>query len=303
MEVQTSLHGAPHANHKHHSYHTTPPLEPSAVHLTPIPSLHSEWQLYFQYCCNDHISPPYFHVQEFYEIIVLIRTYRKYLTETTLFEAGSGDVLLFAPGERHMGIHIKDPMYERYYFYMHPQLIEHLPERERIVQLFHRSSYIKNRITLPRDIYDTLTQKKILMQTSDIDPLMLISFFYQLLSHLIQIPETTSGAVAANNSLLTDILNYINTSFADIQSASAIASHFSISSSYLSRLFRESLELSPYQYLMHIRLDEARRMLMRGASVTEACYACGFNDCSHFIQYFKREMGITPAKLRNMQST
>lgn len=103
--------------------------------------------------------------------------------------------------------------------------------------------------------------------------------------------------------LYQPILNYINTSYADILSASAIASHFSISSSYLSRLFRESLELSPYQYLMHIRLDEARRMLMKGASETEACYACGFSDCSHFIQYFKRKMRITPAKLRKMQST
>jgi len=302
MNDQNSLHVAQ-KNSPRTSYQITPPLDSHAVHAAPIPSLYSDWQFYFQYCCNDHISPPFFHVQELYEIIVLIRTYRKYLTETNLFEAGSGDVFLFAPGERHMGIHIKDPMYERYYFYIHPLLIAQLPDSERILHLFHRTSYIKNRITLPKDIYDTLTPKKLLIQSADIEPLTPISFFYQLLSHLMQIPETTTGVINAANNLLTEILNYINTSYADIPSASAIASHFSISSSYLSRLFSELLELSPYQYLMHIRLDEARRMLMKGASVTEACYACGFSDCSHFIQYFKRKMGITPAKLRKMQST
>jgi len=268
MNDQNSLHVAQ-KNSPRTSYQITPPLDSHAVHAAPIPSLYSDWQFYFQYCCNDHISPPFFHVQELYEIIVLIRTYRKYLTETNL----------------------------------HPLLIAQLPDSERILHLFHRTSYIKNRITLPKDIYDTLTPKKLLIQSADIEPLTLISFFYQLLSHLMQIPEATTGVINAANNLLTEILNYINTSYADIPSASAIASHFSISSSYLSRLFRESLELSPYQYLMHIRLDEARRMLMKGASVTEACYACGFSDCSHFIQYFKRKMGITPAKLRKVQST
>ena len=96
--------------------------------------------------------------------------------------------------------------------------------------------------------------------------------------------------------LLTDILAYIHSEYAIINSVGMIADRFGISVSYLSRIFKEWLHTPPYRYLTDVRLDEARRMLEEGMSVTEACYASGFTDCSHFITYFKRSMGVTPAK-------
>jgi len=285
------------------AYLSYPPVGENAVHLSPIPGLDLDWQVFFLYDCENHFSPSFFHVQEYYEIIVIINSNRKYLTETTLFDAGYGDVLLFVPGERHMSIHVKDPLYERYYFYIHPLLLRQLPEGARIAALFHRSAHIKNRISIPKDVFKELIPKDIFMQGTNAELLTVLSLFYQLLSRLLQIQDNQTEASDTTNLLLSEILHYIDSSYANIPSASAIAEHFDISPSYLARLFRNSLAISPYQYLMHIRLDEARRMLMKGASVTEACYACGFSDCSHFIQYFKRKMGITPAKLRKVQST
>lgn len=283
------------------AYQAFPPVNPDTMHLSPIPGLDTEWQMYFQYTCDHHLSPSYFHVQEFYEIIVIIHSNRKYLTETTLFDAGYGDVLLFAPGERHMGIHVKDALYERYYYYIHPLLLRQLPEGDRIASLFHSSSRVKNRISIPNDVFGELIPKEILQQGANAEPLTLLSLFYQLLSHLLQIRNKQSELSDTTHQQLSEILHYINSSYANIPSAAAIAEHFSISPSYMARLFRDSLAISPYQYLMHIRLDEARRMLEQGASVTEACYSCGFGDCSRFIQYFKREMGTTPSKMRKQK--
>jgi len=287
---------APHK--KTGAYQSYPPVDDWSVHISPVPGLDSDWQVFFLYNCDDHIAPPFFHVQEYYEIIVIIHSNRKYLTDTTLFDAGYGDVLLFAPGERHMGIHVKDPLYERYYFYIHPLLLRQLPEGARIASLFHRTSHIKNRISIPKDIFGELLPKDIFMQGENAEPLTVLSLFYRLLSCLLQIQDGQPEVSDTTNRLLSEILHYINSSYANIQSAAAIAEHFSISPSYMARLFRDSLSISPYQYLMHIRLDEARRMLEQGASVTETCFACGFGDCSRFIQYFKREMGITPSKMR-----
>lgn len=280
------------------AYLSYPPVDDSSIHLSPIPGLNLDWQVFFLYGCENHISPPFFHVQEYYEIIVIIHSNRKYLTDTTLFDAGYGDVLLFAPGERHMGIHVKDPLYERYYFYIHPLLLRQLPEGARIAALFQRTSHIKNRISIPKEVFGELIPKEIILQGANAEPLTLLSLFYQLLSRLLQIQDGQPEVSDTTNQLLSEILHYINSSYANIQSASAIAEHFSISPSYMTRLFRDSLSISPYQYLMHIRLDEARRMLEQGATVTEACFSCGFGDCSRFIQYFKREIGITPAKIR-----
>ena len=294
----TSLHKNSTSRENTNAYMSYPPLDDWAVHISPVPGLELDWQVFFQYCRENHISPSYFHVQEYYEIIVIINSNRKYLTETTLFDAGHGDVLLFAPGERHMGIHVKDPLYERYYFYIHPLLLRQLPEGTRVTALFNRTSHIKNRISIPKDIFGELIPKDIFIEGANAEPLTVLSLFYQLLSRLLQIQDSQLEASDTTNHQLSEILHYINSSYAIIQSASAIAEHFDISPSYLARLFRNSLAISPYQYLMHIRLDEARRMLEQGASVTEACFACGFGDCSRFIHYFKREMGITPSKMR-----
>ena len=42
----------------------------------------------------------------------------------------------------------------------------------------------------------------------------------------------------------------------------------------------------------------AKRILEQGASVTEACYESGFNDCSYFIKCFRKSVGFTPYQYR-----
>ena len=62
----------------------------------------------------------------------------------------------------------------------------------------------------------------------------------------------------------------------------------------LSRDFRALFGTSPYRYLVLRRLDKARGLMLRGVSASEAAYACGFADQSHFGRHFKRAFGLTP---------
>jgi AraC-like DNA-binding protein len=49
-----------------------------------------------------------------------------------------------------------------------------------------------------------------------------------------------------------------------------------------------------------LRVQEARRILNETrASVTEACYASGFSNLSHFHTVFKRQTGCSPLKFRS----
>jgi len=62
-----------------------------------------------------------------------------------------------------------------------------------------------------------------------------------------------------------------------------------LSSSHFSGLFRHETTMSPAEYMMHTRLDYAKRMLRSNEkSLTEIALDCGFNSSSYFSQCFVR---------------
>jgi AraC-like DNA-binding protein/quercetin dioxygenase-like cupin family protein len=67
-----------------------------------------------------------------------------------------------------------------------------------------------------------------------------------------------------------------------------------VSREHLHRLFRNTLGVTPGQYLRLSRIALARRLLRRGEPIIAAAGACGFADQSHFTRWFKRYLGVTP---------
>lgn len=81
-----------------------------------------------------------------------------------------------------------------------------------------------------------------------------------------------------------------------------IASIEFLSESYLSRIFRRSLNQTFTEYIVSVRLDHARRSLLNTRdSVTEIAYACGFKSTNSFIHYFGQYYGTTPGQYRKME--
>lgn len=64
---------------------------------------------------------------------------------------------------------------------------------------------------------------------------------------------------------------------------------------HFARIFRELIGIPPHLYLCRIRLGHAARSLRDGASVTEACFASGFQNLSHFSRQFQRHFGMKPS--------
>jgi AraC-like DNA-binding protein len=62
------------------------------------------------------------------------------------------------------------------------------------------------------------------------------------------------------------------------------------------RAFRSRYGLPPHAYLVQIRLQAARRLLLSGSSVIESALATGFYDQSRLGRFFRRAYGISPAR-------
>jgi AraC family transcriptional regulator len=67
----------------------------------------------------------------------------------------------------------------------------------------------------------------------------------------------------------------------------------------LSRGFRTSRGCSIGQYIERERIENAKRLLLRGESIKSIAYTMGFASPSSFSYAFRRKAGISPAEYRN----
>ncbi len=77
-----------------------------------------------------------------------------------------------------------------------------------------------------------------------------------------------------------------------------VAAHAGVSKFTLLRRFRNTLGTTPHAYLVMHRVNRATAMLARGASPAEAALAAGFSDQAHLGLWFRRLLGVTPARYR-----
>lgn len=76
-----------------------------------------------------------------------------------------------------------------------------------------------------------------------------------------------------------------------------LAGRVSMSPFRFARVFRELTGVPPHKYVVQRRLQRAHDLLQSGESVTDTCYAVGFNNLSHFIRSFRRAFGVAPSRL------
>jgi AraC-like DNA-binding protein len=74
-----------------------------------------------------------------------------------------------------------------------------------------------------------------------------------------------------------------------------LASLTGLSKAYLIRSFRRLVGMPPYEWLLQLRIEEARRRLQKGYRISDLAIELGFADQSHFHRRFKLITGMTPA--------
>jgi len=95
--------------------------------------------------------------------------------------------------------------------------------------------------------------------------------------------------------------NFIDNNFEqelnlDLLSGTQFTSKF-----HLLRLFKKYYGLTIRQYLIERRLEKSKDLLSKGRSVTEACFAVGYESLPSFSTLFKRKTGLTPIRFQKQQ--
>ncbi len=91
---------------------------------------------------------------------------------------------------------------------------------------------------------------------------------------------------------------YINSNFGEEIRLDQLAHLQHTSKYHLIRLFKRYYGITPHQYLINIRMEEAKKLLNKGNSISDTCYKVGFESINSFSNLFKTKTGKSPSEYR-----
>jgi AraC-like DNA-binding protein len=98
---------------------------------------------------------------------------------------------------------------------------------------------------------------------------------------------------------LAPAIRYLEQHFREQVQLAELARFCELSATHVHRLFQRLLRMSPSEYLLALRLQEARRLLTSTELPLSAiANNTGFFDQSHFTKRFRKMTGMTPTQFR-----
>jgi len=132
----------------------------------------------------------------------------------------------------------------------------------------------------------------------------------ELVLHLLDVVMSRLGNVAAVAPLpdalklyhlptIEQAQDYLLQHFREDISLQQLAQHCHTSPFHFSRIFKAVLGVSPHQYLLGIRLHQAKRLLGDTQQpVSDIAFACGFNNLEHFATAYRKKYNVSPSAYR-----
>lgn len=131
-----------------------------------------------------------------------------------------------------------------------------------------------------------------------------LSNLFLLLSYLSeQNSSYKEQNISASKTYLKNILDYIHNNYQEDIRISNISSKMNIDRTYVYKLFKKYLNMSPQQYILNYRLEKAKLLLVKSnLSLTDISSKLGFNTHTHFVNNFKKNVGVSPLEFRKQNS-
>jgi len=118
--------------------------------------------------------------------------------------------------------------------------------------------------------------------------------------------ETTRDSPTGSPSLpgykLRQITDWMAQNVAADFNLEVLAAQVGLSKFYFNRLFKAAMGVSPSQFHITLRMDEAKRRLRETKeSIVSIALDVGYTNPSHFAQLFRRETGLAPSDYRRQR--
>jgi AraC family transcriptional regulator len=99
---------------------------------------------------------------------------------------------------------------------------------------------------------------------------------------------------------LRKVIDYIQEHLDQNLTLAELATAVQMSPHYFASLFKQSMGLTPHQYVTKCRIQKAKQLLRQTElPIIEICQEVGFESQSHFTRVFRQQNAMTPKAYRN----
>ncbi|MCF7688789.1 MAG: AraC family transcriptional regulator [Cephaloticoccus sp.] len=248
------------------------------------------------------------HAHEFEELVVIVGGRGTHRIGDEEYPIELGEVFVVLRGMSHhylavKGLSLINILYDPRRFRLPRADLGALPGYHALFEIeprLRQKERFKNRLKLPVDELGQFLNivAEIERELVDRNPgyrFMATAHFERLLGFISRSYTNVSKPVAQPVTQISEVLAYLERHYAKPLTVEDLARVAGMSPTSLFRLFKEIMDRSPIDYLIHLRIDKAAQLLRRGGlRVGEVSGAVGFNDSNYFARQFRRITGRSP---------
>lgn len=252
------------------------------------------------------------HSHEFSELVIVTRGRGVHFTEAGCHPVEAGDVFVVPPGFGHGYRETRDLGLINVLFNfdrMNIPLVDLVgsPGFHALFRLephYRRKQALQSHFKLdPSQLEEVSTLIAVIEQQKQNAPpgceFLCLALFMQLVGFLSQCYGCMASKASRELIDAGAVFSHIQSHFDRAISIAELCRIAHLSESSLLRLFRETVGVSPHDYLLTIRINHACNLLAgTPEKITDIALKTGFNDSNYFARLFKKRTGFSPASYR-----
>lgn len=238
------------------------------------------------------------HFHEYY-VIGFIENGRRYLScKNKEYTIESGDLLLFNPGDNHTCEQIDGKTQDYRCINIQPEIMSkavfEITGRDYLPHFTAQVVFHSKLVSLLRELHLMIMQEEKDFRKEEL--------FFFLLEQLIEeyTEQEISSPKSEQSTEVKAICEFLEKNYMNNITLDGLINLTGLSKYYLLRSFTKQKGISPYSYLETIRIDKAKKLLEQGVLPIDVALQTGFADQSHFSNFFKKFIGLTPKQYMNI---
>lgn len=238
------------------------------------------------------------HFHEYYVIGFIEEGQRVLFCKNKEYTIEPGDLLLFNPRDNHLCEQIDGKTLDYRCINIQPEIMSktvfEITGKEYLPYFIPQVVFHSELVSVLRKLHQVMMEKEKDFRKEEI--------FFFLLEQLIE--EYTEHDMPTKNAEQSTeakaICEFLENHYMENITLDDLCKLTGLSKYYLLRSFTKQKGISPYSYLETIRIDNAKKMLEQGILPLDVALQTGFTDQSHFSNFFKKFIGLTPKQYMNI---